>query len=56
LHWIISKKELVPEWLKEHQPDMVVHVGVGRPDFIQLEKLAHNSGYNQIDVKYVPSY
>ncbi|KAL2911906.1 Pyroglutamyl-peptidase 1 [Polyrhizophydium stewartii] len=42
-------KARVPETLAQLRPACVVHVGVGKPGDIRLERLAHNDGYARPD-------
>eukprot|EP00842_Homolaphlyctis_polyrhiza_P001915 jgi/Hompol1/2724/HPOL_006149-RA len=40
----------VPALHEQHQPVCVIHVGVGLPHAIKLERLAHNDNYDKRDV------
>ncbi|XP_002731379.1 pyroglutamyl-peptidase 1-like [Saccoglossus kowalevskii] len=45
-------QEIVPSLWKQHQPILLIHVGVsGIAEAITLEELAHNTGYVQRDIK-----
>ena len=59
--WIIVKEcatveysfvsKYLPEWISNHQPNVIIHVGVGSPDVFKLETIAHNSEYTEPDVQ-----
>ena len=40
----------IPLLLKQHQPQVVIHVGVGHPGRVALETRAYSTGYVRLDV------
>lgn len=40
----------IPKMILKHNPDLIIHCGVGLEGFIKIERIAHKNGYISADI------